>query len=190
MATIPIVVYDACVLYPFSLRNVLMQVAADRLVRAHWTDEIHDEWIRNLLRSKAPVTKDRLERTRDLMQQALPDASVSGYEHHIESILMPDANDRHVVAAAIEVGAEGIVTVDRHFNGVDMMHYNLRKITPDKLLTQLFEQDHALLFESIARARANLSNSRLEAREFVNQLHGTGTLGDFCDVLNQNLDRL
>jgi len=41
----PIVVYDACVLFPFHLRNVLVQCAVDRLVHARWTDDIHDEWI-------------------------------------------------------------------------------------------------------------------------------------------------
>jgi hypothetical protein len=41
----PIAVYDACVLYPFHLRNLLVQCAVDRLVDARWTDEIHDEWI-------------------------------------------------------------------------------------------------------------------------------------------------
>jgi hypothetical protein len=40
---IPIVIYDACVLYPFSLRNVPVQCAVDRLVRARWTRDIHDE---------------------------------------------------------------------------------------------------------------------------------------------------
>jgi len=42
----PIVVYDANVLYPFHLRNLLIQCAVDRLVAARWTDEIHEEWIR------------------------------------------------------------------------------------------------------------------------------------------------
>lgn len=45
----PVAVYDACVLYPFHLRNVLIQCAFDGLVEARWTDEIHDEWIRHLV---------------------------------------------------------------------------------------------------------------------------------------------
>jgi hypothetical protein len=44
----PVAVYDACVLYPFQLCNVLIQSSFDGLVAARWTDEIHDEWIRNL----------------------------------------------------------------------------------------------------------------------------------------------
>ena len=49
MASKPLVaVYDACVLYPFQLRNVMIQCAFDGLIEARWTDDIHDESIRNL----------------------------------------------------------------------------------------------------------------------------------------------
>lgn len=61
----PIAVYDACVLYPFQLRNLLVQCAADRLVDARWSNEIHDEWIRSLLAREPKLTRARLEATRD-----------------------------------------------------------------------------------------------------------------------------
>jgi hypothetical protein len=41
-----VVIFDACVLYPFHLRNIVVQIAVDRLVDARWSDEIHDERIR------------------------------------------------------------------------------------------------------------------------------------------------
>lgn len=44
-------VFDACIPYPFHLRNILIQAAVDRLVEARWTDAIHDEWIQNLRHS-------------------------------------------------------------------------------------------------------------------------------------------
>jgi hypothetical protein len=56
------VVYDACVLYPAALRDVLVQLATTRIFRAKWTDRIHDEWIRNLLVNRPELKADRLER--------------------------------------------------------------------------------------------------------------------------------
>ena len=44
------VVYDACVLYPAPLRDFLMRLALTDLYRARWTNMIHDEWIRNVLK--------------------------------------------------------------------------------------------------------------------------------------------
>ncbi len=50
MASSPAVaIYDACILYPFHLRNIVVQAAVDGLVEARWTDAAHDEWMRNLL---------------------------------------------------------------------------------------------------------------------------------------------
>ncbi len=37
------VVYDACVLYPAPLRDLLMHLALSDLYRARWSDMIHDE---------------------------------------------------------------------------------------------------------------------------------------------------
>jgi len=36
-------IFDACILYPFHLRNVVIQAPVDRVVEARWTDEIHNE---------------------------------------------------------------------------------------------------------------------------------------------------
>src|ERR1700679_197468 len=75
------VVYDACILYPFHLRNLLIQCAVDRLVEARWTNDIHEEWIQ-ALRAKSPeVPIEKLYAARDLMNGVLPNANVTGYEH-------------------------------------------------------------------------------------------------------------
>ena len=37
------VIYDACVLYPAPLRDLLMYLAITNLFKARWSDEIHDE---------------------------------------------------------------------------------------------------------------------------------------------------
>ena len=100
-----VVVFDARIFYPFHLRNVVVQTAVDRLVDAHWTDEIHDEWIRNLAANVPIISLERLQITRSLMDQALPNALISSYSGHIGAVTLPDPNDRHVVAVGIACGA-------------------------------------------------------------------------------------
>jgi hypothetical protein len=68
----PVAVYDACVLYPFHLRNLLVQFGVDRLVEPRWTDEIHDEWIRSLIRRVLRQSVELLTLTRDLMNRMIP----------------------------------------------------------------------------------------------------------------------
>ena len=111
-----VAVFDACVLYPFHLRNILVQAAVDRLVEARWTEEIHDEWTRNLAVGARSVPVARLQNTRRMLNSALPAATVTGYEDHIAAVSLPDPEDRHVVAAGIAAGATHILTWNlRHF---------------------------------------------------------------------------
>jgi hypothetical protein len=81
-----VAIFDACVLYPFHLRNLLIQCGVDRLVEARWSEEIHDEWIRNLAANNPGLSRERLQKTRNLMDRVLPKALVSGYENHISEI--------------------------------------------------------------------------------------------------------
>ena len=71
-----VVVYDACVLYPAPLRDFLMHLALTELFQARWSDAIHDEWIRNVLADR-PNLRSRLQRTRTLMDKAVPDSLVT-----------------------------------------------------------------------------------------------------------------
>ncbi len=98
MATL-IAFYDANVLYPAELRNFLMHLALTGLFRAKWSAAVHEEWISNLLRNRPDITRQKLERTRHLMDKAALDALVEGYEHLIPTLSLPDENDRHVLAA-------------------------------------------------------------------------------------------
>jgi hypothetical protein len=95
------VFYDANVLYPAELRNFLMHLALMGMFRAKWSADVHEEWMRNLLKNRSDLTREKLERTRQLMDKAAPDALVTGYQHLIPGLLLPDEDDRHVLAAAI-----------------------------------------------------------------------------------------
>lgn len=103
------VVYDANVLYPAPLRSILMYLATTGLFRAKWTLDIHEEWIRNLLSNREDLSREQLLKQRDLMIQAIPDSLVTGYEPFIQELDLPDADDRHVLAAAIHAGAQVII---------------------------------------------------------------------------------
>ena len=64
----------------------------------------------NLLEARPDLARDRLERARYLMNQAVPDCLVAGHEGLLAGLSLPDPDDCHVLAAAIQGGAECIVT--------------------------------------------------------------------------------
>lgn len=147
------VVYDANVLYPAPLRDFLIRLAMSGLIRARWTDAIHDEWIRNLLQNRPDLVPAQLKRTRELMDRAVPDCLVAGYEKLIEKLALPDADDRHVLAAAIHPKAEVILTLNtRDFPKATLAPYGIVARRPDDLIADLFDQ-HPDVICQIARAQ-------------------------------------
>jgi predicted nucleic acid-binding protein len=187
---IPVVVYDACILYPFNLKNAVIQCAVDRLVHARWTDDIHEEWIGNLLEANPRLTRERLERTRDLMDAAVPGGRISGHHRWIPSVSLRDQNDRHIVAVAIEAKADAIVSADRHFRNRDLAPHALVVWRPDDFLMRLYRADPEATVASMANARRNLSRSEPTATEFVAGLRRTGNLAEFCRTLDRHLGDL
>ena len=83
-----IVLYDANVLYPAEMRNFLMHLALMGVFRAKWSADIHEEWIGSLLENRTDFTRTQLERTRQLMDKAAPDALVTDYEHLIPASVL------------------------------------------------------------------------------------------------------
>jgi hypothetical protein len=96
-----VVVYDANALYGNAQRDLLIRIARSGLVQAKWTDEILDEMTRNLSAKRHDIPPERLVRLRELMNSAVADCLVTGYEPLVESLELPDPDDRHVLAAAI-----------------------------------------------------------------------------------------
>ena len=163
-----VVILDACILYPFHLRNIVVQIAADRLVDARWTDEIHDEWIRNLAANVPAISVERLQITRSLMDQALPNALVSSYSGYIGTVTLPDPNDRHVVAAGIASGASVILTWNlRDFPTKELKKHGLIRQDPDAFLADLYEKAPGETIASLANARRNLNKTRVSATDFI-----------------------
>ena len=173
----PVAVYDACVLYPFHLRNVLVQCAVDGLALARWTDEIHAEWIRNLAANSPAIPIARLEATRDKMKAVLPEADVGNYQTLIPSLSLPDPDDRHVLAAAIAAGAAVIVSWNlKHFPASQLQAHGIACLSPDDFLMGLHSDFPDALMASIDRARQNLRKSVPSVEEFIEALDHQGLL--------------
>jgi hypothetical protein len=169
------VVYDACVLYPAALRDFLMHLAVTNLFRARWTDMIHDEWIRNVLKDRPDLEARQLDRTRQLMDANVLDCLVTGYESLIPSLLLPDEDDRHVLAAAIRCGADSIVTFNiKDFPKCSLEPYGIQALHPDEFVLSQMVLSPNLVCAAAKRQRANLRNPPKSVGEFLECLTQQG----------------
>jgi hypothetical protein len=172
MAT-PIVILDACVLYPAPLRDLLLWLALSGLYRPRWTEMIHEEWMRSLLKERPDLTRDRLERTRDLMNQAVPDCVVAGFEGLVAGLSLPDRDDRHVLAAAIHGGAETIVTYNLTDFPADVLaSHGIQPQHPDEFIAHLLDVDAVAVCTAVKKQRASLHNPPKTVEEYLATLAG------------------
>lgn len=155
----PIVILDACVLFPAPLRDFLMHLALLDVFQARWTEQIHTEWIRNVLEIRPDLTEKQLNRTKDLMNLHVRDCLVENYEHLIENLSLPDEDDRHILAAAIKVKAEIILTFNlRDFPKQILEDFNLTAVAPDDFLLELFDSNSENFNKAFERQLESLKN--------------------------------
>jgi hypothetical protein len=163
--------YDACVLYPAPLRDLLMWLALTDLFRARWTNAIHEEWMRNVLKNRPDLTRAQLERTRDLMNANVRDCLVTGYEDLIDAVTLPDPDDRHVLAAAIRGRADVIVTFDLDDFPADAIQpYGVDAQHPDDFVTHLLDLAPATVYRAVKRQREALKNPSKTPEELLETL--------------------
>ena len=106
-------VLDACVLVPIAQADTLLYMADAGLYRPLWSTRILEETIRALETIHPDMKEAGAARRRAaVMNEAFDDACVEGWEELLGAISLPDENDRHVVAAAIQGRADLIVTAN------------------------------------------------------------------------------
>lgn len=184
------VVYDACVLYPAPLRDFLMHLALSGLFAAKWTEDIHDEWMRNLGKARPDIDPGKLQRTRELMDAAVPDSIVTGYQSLIPGLTLPDPDDRHVFAAAIVSGAQTIVTFNLKDFPKDILDkYGVEAVHPDEFVESQFELSVPAVIKVARQHRETLNNPAKTAEEYLETLSTVGLaissdrLRDYIEVL-------
>jgi len=181
-------VLDACVLYPAPIRDALLGLASRSFYRPMWTSQIHDEWIRNLLKNRGDLTEAQLHRTRDQMDRIFEEALITDYECLIDAIKLPDLGDRHVVAAAIRGGADAIVTFNtKDFPEETLDTHNIEVIHPDDFIRYQFDLDPSRFLKSIRDQRSRLKAPPYSQDEMIS-IFEEGGLIVTADILREYVD--
>jgi predicted nucleic acid-binding protein len=166
---------DANVLYPAPLRDLFMQLAVTDIYKAKWSADIHREWIESLLRNEPHRDRAALERTRDLMDRATRDCLVTGYESLTEALVLPDPDDRHVLAAAIIGRCDVIVTQNlKDFPEKALSPFSIEALHPDEFLGNLLSLAPGVFCASVRKVRARLVNPQYTIEEYLATLTRQG----------------
>ena len=146
------VVYDACTLYPAPLRDLLMRLAQSGIVRARWSERILDECFRNIA-----------------------DCLVTGYEEIERAVDLPDADDRHVVAAAIRCGAQTIVTYNlKDFPNGSLAPFGIEAKHPDDFVLDAIGINMQTVMKSVAEQSDALRSQPVSIVQLLDTLRDRG----------------
>lgn len=171
---------DACVLVPIALTDVLLRSADAGLYRPLWSEAILDEMVTAIEKVRPDLAPGAARRRATVMNRAFDDASVTGWETLVDGIILPDLDDRHVVAAAQRGRADLIVTANlSDFPrdelaklGIEIQHpdeflLNQLDLDPDCIITVLSEQAKATRNPAITLERLLAQLARCGVPKFA-----------------------
>lgn len=186
------VVYDANVLYSQPLRSFLMYLAIRDFFNARWSDDIHDEWMRSIRKNRPTIPPEKLENVRKLMDAHVRDCLVTGYHDLIDTLELPDPDDRHVLAAAIVAKADYIVTFNlKDFPPETLQRYGVEALHPDKFVMLLMEVSASTVCGAAREHHMSHRNPALSAEDYLLELerqelpHTVAALRAHCFVPNE-----
>lgn len=154
-----VVLYDANVLYPSTLRDLLIRLAQAGLVQAKWSNQILDEVFGSLTANRPDLDPQRLARTRDLMNRAVRDCLVTGYEPLMQPVDLPDPDDRHVLAAAIKARAQVIVTNNlKDFPPATLDRWDVEAMSADEFVLDQIDLGRDVVYGAVQRIADSRQN--------------------------------
>jgi hypothetical protein len=163
--------YDANVLHPPGVRDLLVRLGQTGLFRAKWSEQILDEMVRSIVERRPDLAPERLARTRELMCEAVADCLVTGYEPVIDGLTLPDPDDRHVLAAAIRCSARVIVTSNlKDFPAGALEPFNIDAQGPDQFVLDLVNLAPARVAAVIQQQSAALRSPPRTVDELLDDL--------------------
>lgn len=140
--TISVVLADANILYSRTLRDYFLYAADAGAIEIHWSQQILDEMARNL-RKKLGLTEADTTRLQVLMNEYIEYALVDVAPEDLAAAdqVEMDSGDRHVLAAALSVGADILLTDNtKHFPREWLTNHDIELMTSGELLVRLMEQ--------------------------------------------------
>lgn len=161
---------DACVIFPFSLSNILLEAAYKGLYRVHFSHKILDEAITNRVK-RGKMKQPAADRFRTALIRGFSHALVES-PVDLEDKMDNHPGDRHVLASAVYAKVDVIVTSNvKHFPPSSVSRWGIEVMHPDDFLTYLCDENgDDVLCDLLSGMIANYKKPPLTDLEFISNL--------------------
>ncbi len=175
-------VLDTNVIYPLWIRDLLLWFAYHDLYTPKWSKHIFDEWL-EVMKRKGISEEEAIKRA-EKVNDAFPDALVKNYEPLIETLKLPDAKDKHVLAAAIKTNANLIVTNNlKDFPTNYLSSFGLSAKCADDFFTDIIDLNHKTSIKAFRDLVINKKKPPYDEYQVLDIFRNNG-LKDTADYLH------
>ena len=125
------VLIDTCVLFPTVMREVVLGVARAGLIEPIWSARILEEWARAAIKL-GPDGEAQARAEIALLRRDWPDAERPAAPGVAARLWLPDTDDIHVLAVAVDASADAIMTLNtKDFPRGTLADEGLDRMDPD-----------------------------------------------------------
>jgi predicted nucleic acid-binding protein len=163
------VVMDACVLVPMPLCDTLLRCAEEpALFRLAWSHQTLDE-VERALTVKLGYSETQASRRVRAMREAFPEAAVSFPASLLNACEgIPDPDDKHVVAAAIQCRSHAIITKNlKHFPMDCLVEHDILVQSPDEFLKHQFHLNGDRMLEVLDTQASSIGKERGDVMDLL-----------------------
>ena len=163
-----IVLADTNILHSAGMRDILLQLAVADLLQPRWSPDIGHELMRTLRNRRPDIDPKTIENAWKDMNHYFPEAMITGYEHLVDDVDLPDPQDRHILAAAIHGNCNVIVTQNlKDFPAEATDPFGIEVCNADDFFMTIFISHPQEFLESIHAILLRLKSPSYSVAEYL-----------------------
>lgn len=173
---------------------MVLSLAEAGFFRPRWSAEILAEAERaicSIHRQRGIADPEAIaNRHCDAIRRAFPEAMTEGYEDLIPECELPDKDDRHVLAAALQARSSVIVTENtKHFPADYIVSFDIIVSTTDEFLADAIDLDPPGAVAALRTMRRRFNRPQLDAENLILKMESAG-LSQTANLLIGEMDSL
>ena len=174
---------DANVLYSNAIRSLFIWLNTNDAIKIYWSMEAWEEVFAAYAKHHSDVDSNKFRAAMMEAVAAYPECLVQTVRSPIP-VGLKDAKDEHIVAAAVECGADYVVTNDGALLDEDLTKLDLITIKPDDMMMVLAEATSLAVVQGVRDHVASLQKSRPSIATYLQGLRNAG-IEKFADWLER-----
>ena len=146
------------------------------MFRPRWSDiTIEQEFERALVRVLGEGNEERASKQKRRITKAFPEGMIVVDPAMSERLSLPDEDDRHILAAAIQTKAAVIVTENlRHFPAANLTPHEIEALSTDDFIADAIDMAGPEAIAALRRMRERFNNPTIDPKQLILRVERLG----------------